>query len=156
MVNQKVKEEIQKALDVSMDEITNIRTFGGMTNLNYKVSIREKDYVVRMPGAGTDEFINRSEEKKNLELGAVLGINPEQLYFNTETGLKITRMIPDAETLTPRMTKKEEIMKMVTSVLNILHHSELKMNNSFELFNLMEKYEKIARGANGVFFEGFE
>lgn len=154
--SEEVKKQIQRALDVSPDEIKGIQAFGGMTNLNYRVSIGAEDFVVRMPGAGTEEFIDRSEEKENLELGAALGINPDQLYFNTETGLKITAMISNAETLTPRMTKKEEIMKMVTANLRILHQSPVKMKNSFDLFGLMEKYEKIARGANGIFFDGFE
>lgn len=156
MKSEIVREQIQKALEVPSDEIKNIYAFSGMTNLNYRVSIGQEDFVVRMPGAGTDEFINRSEEKENLELGTALGINPEHLYFNADTGLKITKMIPNAETLTPRMTKKEEIMKMVTSIFLTLHQSNVKMNNRFELFELMEKYEQIARNANGVFFEGFD
>jgi len=62
-----------------------------------------------MAGDVTDEFNNRAEESGNFELGASLEINLEQLYFNVETGLEITRLIPDAETLTPRMTIMEGI-----------------------------------------------
>lgn len=154
--NKKVKALIQQVLEVPSDEIRNIKPFGGMTNLNYSACIGSEEYVVRVPGAGTEAFINRAEEKENLDLGAALGINPEQLYFNTETGLKITKMIPNAETLTPCMTKQEDVMEMVTSILRTLHYAELTMKNTFDLFGLMEKYENIARDANGVFFDRFE
>ncbi|MDW0114030.1 winged helix-turn-helix transcriptional regulator [Sporosarcina saromensis] len=153
---ERLKKYIESALGVPCEDVHNIRAFGGMTNVNYRVTIGEDDLVVRMPGVGTEDFINRQEEKDNLILSAKIGINPEMIYFNAETGLKITRMIPDAETLTESMTKKENIMGMVTDVLLQLHNSEEKMKNDFELFRLMELYEGNIIKAGAAFYEGFE
>ena len=64
----KVVEVMKKALGVSESEITNIRPFGGMTNINYLASVGDEHYIVRMPGLGTKQLINRREEKKILKL----------------------------------------------------------------------------------------
>ena len=69
----KVVDIIQEALDVPSSKITNVHAMGGMTNINYQASIGNKNYIVRIPGAGTSQFINRKEEKRNLEIGVQLG-----------------------------------------------------------------------------------
>lgn len=152
----KVVEIMKEILGVAESEITNIQPFGGMTNINYRASAGGEQYIVRIPGLGTEQFINRNEEKRNLEIGVQLGINPEHIYFNTETGLKITRMIPGAATLTPMMTKKKETMDKVTEVLRKLHHSDVPMGNSFRLYELMDHYEHNALEENVTFYPNFE
>ena len=60
----KVVEIIKESLDVSESEITKVQTMGGMTNINYQATVRNEKYIVRIPGAGTEQFINRNEEQK--------------------------------------------------------------------------------------------
>lgn len=147
---------VTEALGVSELAITNIQAMGGMTNINYKFSIRNEHYIVRIPGLGTEQLINRQEEKRNLEIGVQLGINPEHIYINPETGVKITRVIPAAITLTQAATKKEEMMRKVTGVLRKLHSSDVQMGNRFNLYALMDHYENKAIEENVQFFPHFE
>lgn len=144
-----------KALGVEKSDIMNIRPVGGMTNINYEVSIGNDRYIVRLPGLGTELFINRQEEKNNLQIGTELGINPEEIFFDTDTGLKITRLIPGAKTLTITMTKKYAVMKAVTKTFRKLHLGKIKMENSFNLYKLMEKYEAIAEKEEVQFYPHF-
>jgi len=74
-----VAEILKEVLDVSESEITNVQALGGMTNINYQASVSNEQYIVRIPGLGTDQLINRREEKNNLEIGVQLGINPEHM-----------------------------------------------------------------------------
>ncbi|MCZ2258551.1 choline kinase family protein [Sporosarcina sp. G11-34] len=151
----KVAEILTEVLDVSESEITNVQPFGGMTNINYLASVSNEHYIVRIPGVGTDQLINRREERNNLEIGVQLGINPEHIYIDTETGLKVTRMIPGAVTLTQSATKEEATMKKVTSVLRRLHCSGVQMGNQFKLYELMGLYEKNAVVENAQFYPHF-
>ena len=153
---EKLTELIKEVLQLPEAEVEIISTLGGMTNINYLASINSNRYIVRVPGNGTGDFINRREEKVNLELAAALGINPEHIYLNVESGLKITREIKDAKTLTPQTAKNDETMRMVTETFQKLHRSTSKMNNRFELFTLMDKYEMLALRENAQFFNGHE
>ena len=147
---------VREVLQSPEAEVKNIIKMGGMTNMNYQVTINSRNYVVRLPGNGTGEFINRKEEKDNLEFSYTLGINPELLYFDVETGLKITEKIVDATTLTKDLAKKAEVMAKVIQVFQTLHTSKVQMKNRFDLFRLMNGYEQLAFAEKVTFFDGFE
>lgn len=146
---------VKNALDLPNADIKNLGSTGGMTNLNYLVSIDSENYIVRVPGRGTEKFINRVEEKSNLELGSGLGINPKVVYFNVNTGLKITEKIKGAQKITNKNANSEEVMESVSVILRKLHDSNSAMKNDFNLFKLMDIYEELGVKAGARIFEGF-
>jgi thiamine kinase-like enzyme/choline kinase/predicted transcriptional regulator len=150
-----LKNSIAEALSINIASITEIKPFGGMTNKNYKVMIDDDEYVVRVAGNGTEKMINRHEEKLNSELTYKIGINPPQLYFNVETGMKIVRMIPNAETLNPKTAKRPDNLTLVGRTLSKLHNSNIIMENQFNVFNTLDQYENLLKETGGNFFEDY-
>lgn len=151
-----IKSHLMEALDIAYEDIEDIQPFGGMTNKNFKVVIKGKDYVLRIPGNGTESMINRKEEKYNAALASELGLDTELLYFNEETGVKIAELIPDAETLTPKMAKWQDIMLKTTANFRKLHLSNVQFANRFDVFEKMEEYERLMAEANGQPYEHYE
>ncbi|MBU3209290.1 NTP transferase domain-containing protein [Clostridium algidicarnis] len=150
-----IKASIVKALDIDENEISNIIPSGGMTNKNYKVDIKDETYVLRIAGAGTDDMINRIEEKRNSILASSLKIDTEILCLDEVSGLKIAKFIRNAETLTGESSKKEENMKLTTAILKKLHTSGLKFENTFDVFEKIELYENLLEKAQGKNFEDY-
>jgi thiamine kinase-like enzyme/choline kinase/predicted transcriptional regulator len=150
-----LKSLISDALHIKIDDITEIKPFGGMTNKNYKIAIKGENYVVRIPGNGTQNIINRSEEKYNSELASQLGINPKQLYFNEANGMKITAFIPNAETLNAKTAKREDHLILVANIFKTLHQSKAQMKNTFNVFEKIKHYEELAIHSNAIFFEDY-
>ena len=66
-----------------------ISTLGSITNLNYKVEIGDKKFVLRVPGENPD-LINRLSEGYNEKLIQSIGISLPLIVFEEETGLKIS------------------------------------------------------------------
>lgn len=153
---EKLTSIIRDALQLPNAEVEIMGISGGMTNLNYLVVIDSVQYIVRIPGNGTTDFIDRTVEKENLELGSALGINPSLRYFNINTGLKITERIKNAITLTTDVSRDEEIMKKVADIFNTLHYSNEVMSTHFKLFEMMEMFEDLALEAGAAFYDGFE
>lgn len=151
-----IKLHLVEAMGVSIEDIQKIEPFGGMTNKNYKVTIKEEEYVLRLPGNGTEKMINRYEEKVNSTLASRLGIDTELIYFNEETGVKIAKLIPNAETLNPTTAKREDHMRLTTSVLKKLHQSGAEMENQFDVFAKMVEYEQLLQEVNGKMYEPYE
>ncbi|MCZ2260287.1 choline/ethanolamine kinase family protein [Sporosarcina sp. G11-34] len=151
-----LKDTIREALKLPNAEIENIGISGGMTNLNYHVLIDSVSYIVRVPGNGTKDIINRVEEKENLELGTAIGINPELRYFNVNTGLKITKKIENARTVTKNIAENEGFMKSIAVIFRRLHKSNKVMGNKFKLFEMMTTYENLGLVAGAELFDGFE
>lgn len=150
------KQNLVQALSIKAEDITEVKPFGGMTNKNYKVTISGEDFVVRVAGTGTDEMINRSDEKVNSKLGADLGLYPELLYFDDRTGLKIARLIPNAETLNPKTAKRQDNLNLVNEVFKTLHHSGIEMKNHFDIFGKLAQYEQLNMKVGGTFYDDYE
>ena len=152
-----IKKIVCEALKVKEDDITEVTPAGGMTNKNYRICVKDTRYILRVAGAGTDRMINRNTEMFNSAIASEKGFNVEVPYFNLETGVKISKFIENAETLTHRSIKKEENLKQVTKILRELHEcKDFHMDNEFNMFRELEKYEDILKKDNGEFFEDYD
>lgn len=150
-----LKEIICNCMHISIDRINSILPIGGMTNKNYKIEIDNEFYVLRVPGNATKEMISREDEVKNAVYANEVGIDSELVYFNEESGVKISRFIENAETLSPESTKKQSNMIMVCDILRKLHKYDKKMENDFNIYSKIDKYEKLANEVNATFFEDY-
>lgn len=151
-----IKDKLINILDIKEDDIYKVEAVGGMTNKNYLANIRGIDYILRIPGISTESMINRSNEKRNSKLAFKLGIDTEILYFNEDTGIKISKFINNSETLSPRTAKIEENMELTTSILRKLHNSNIKFENEFNVFDEIKKYELLLKQMNSYNFQDYE
>ena len=140
---QEIKNLLTSILDIKLVDIDEIEVLGGMTNKNYLVVINNKKYVLRIAGAGTTSIINRYSEKINAKEVSKIGVDKELIYFNEETGIKISEYIEKAETLNPETSKKNENLLLTSNLLRKLHTSDINFENRFNVFNEIEKYENL-------------
>lgn len=150
-----LKEIISSCMDININDIKDISPIGGMTNKNYKIFVKDNFYVLRVPGNGTEEMISRSDEIKNAVYANKVGVDAELIYFNEDSGIKISKFIENAETLSPDAAKKQHNMELVSGVLRKLHNCTEVMNNNFDIYGKIEKYEELAKEANGKFFDDY-
>jgi thiamine kinase-like enzyme len=137
----KVKELLQKVLKT--DEYEDISRMGGLTNHTYKVTLKnKKEYVVRIPGEGTEEIIVRNDEKVSTELACSLGIDAELLYFGSD-GSKVTAYIENAITMSADTLKEPHRIKQVAEIFKKLHSCGTDTKVPFEVFEMAASYEKV-------------
>ena len=85
-----VKEDIPEIFDLlqkaaGSDACVLIERMGGLTNHTYHAVLEDgREYVVRIPGEGTEEMIVRSDEKISTELACRLDIDAQMLYFGDD------------------------------------------------------------------------
>ena len=124
-------------------EISAIQRLGGLTNHTYRVSlVSGNEYVVRIPGPGTEALINRSDEKISTELASRLGIDTKLLYFG-EDGSKLSCYIKNAITMTAELMRKPEVIPQIADVLHKIHYSGVNTGVNFDVFDIAAKYEGI-------------
>ena len=150
-----IKSMLADSLDVEINKIGNIEPVGGMTNKNFKVNINKEDYILRIPGNGTEEMINRKGEKYNTKVVSKLGLDTDILYFNEFNGIKLSKYINNAETINPKTAKREENMKLITSILKKLHNSGETFETKFNVFDKIEEYEVLLEESGGKTFEDY-
>ncbi len=122
---------------------SSIKRMGGLTNYTYHVAVEDgKEYVVRLPGEGTEALINRSEEKISTKLACDLDLDAECLYFG-EDGSKVTAYIPDAVTMSADSLKEELHIRQIAEIFQRLHTSGVNTGVAFDVFDMAAAYENI-------------
>ncbi|MBL8776174.1 MAG: phosphotransferase [Acidimicrobiales bacterium] len=72
---------------------------GGMTNRNYRVDTVSGSFAVRLPGSGSDAYIDRAAEAHNARRAADLGLNCEVLHLDAD-GTMVCRFV-EGEVVAP-------------------------------------------------------
>lgn len=108
------------------EDIINFRNVSeGMTNTSFIFRIDGIDYIYRHPGDGTENIINRKNEKNSLIKAKEIGVDPTYIYADVNEGWKISLFIPEFRE--PEYSSFEDSKKII-SVLRKLHASEIKLD----------------------------
>ena len=140
---------ICQALGARPDEVTNITLLKkGMTNRSFLFSCKDKKYIMRIPGEGTDQLINRRQEAAVYQTIAGRKICDEIAYINPESGYKITEYLEGARVCN---AEHEDDLQKCMKKLREFHGQKLKVDHSFELFGQMEYYESLWEGTPSAY-----
>lgn len=124
-----------------------IRRLGGLTNLVFAVDHAGGQVVLRLPGKGTEEYINRASEAQAAAEAARGGVSPEVLYADPVTGVMVTRLVDGAVTMSPENFKSiAGAPARAGEVFRRLHRSGATFNFRFELFSMIDEYLKVLAG----------
>jgi thiamine kinase-like enzyme len=120
-----------------------VARLGGLTNRVYQLS----SAVLRVPGKGTEEYINRANEAVAARLAAEAHVSPDVIYADVTTGFMVTRMISNAVTMSPELFKtRMGSPARAGAVFRKLHTSGGVFPFRFELFAMIDDYLKILSG----------
>lgn len=140
---------ICEALGAQQNEVTNITVLKkGMTNRSFLFSCKDKKYIMRIPGEGTDQLINRRQEAAVYQTIAGRRICDEIAYINPENGYKITEYLEGARVCD---AENEEDLQKCMKKLREFHGQKLKVDHSFDLFGQMEYYESLWEGTPSAY-----
>lgn len=140
---------ITDVLNVSDKELFDIEVLKkGMTNRSFLFSCHNKKYIMRIPGEGTNQLVNREEEARVYRVIGNRGICDDIVYINPSNGYKITVYLDGARVCNP---KNEEDLKKCMSKLREFHSLNLKVEHIFDLFKQLEFYETLWKGAPSIY-----
>ncbi len=135
---------IAGALGVETDLITDITVLKkGMTNRSFLFSCAGKKYIMRIPGEGTDQLINRSQEAAVYRTINEHKLCDDVLYIDPENGYKLTAFLNDARNCDPECY---DDVRACMKKLRQFHEMGLKVEHEFDLFGQIEYYESLWDG----------
>lgn len=146
---------IPRFSDISNDEVR-IERLGGLTNLVHKVVTPHDEIVVRIPGEGTEEYIDRAVEATNAAAAYRAGVAPEVLWVDASSGIMVTRNVPGITTMTPELFKSRAgSPTRAGKALAKLHRSGESFDFRFELFAMIENYLEVLSTKDVQLPEGY-
>ena len=135
---------ICQALDVRQDEITDITVLKkGMTNRSFLFSSKGKKYIMRIPGEGTEQLIDRKKEAAVYRTIDGKKICDDIAYINPENGYKITEFLEGARVCDPE--NPDDVAKCMKR-LRRFHEMKLQVEHTFDIFGQIEFYETLWNG----------
>lgn len=142
-------EIIEKALGVKQSEITDITVLKkGMTNRSFRFNACGKKYIMRIPGEGTDQLINRKEEAAVYRVIKDKNICDNVIYIDPDNGYKITEFLDGARVCDPlNVDDLKECMKRLRN----FHEMRLRVDHRFDIFAQILFYESLWEGRPSVY-----
>jgi len=129
-----------------------IERLGGLTNLVYRVG----EHCLRVPGKGTEEYIDRANEAVAAREAARAGVSPEVLYADADSGLMVTRFVDGTRTMDPDAFKSRSgAPTRAGQVFRKLHTSGAVFPFHFDLFQMIDEYLGILSTKDVALPEGY-
>jgi thiamine kinase-like enzyme len=123
---------------------------GGITNHNFLVTVEGEPgtpgvgrFVLRIPGDGTDTFIDRAREHRNHVAAAATGVTPPVLHL-VQPGYCTVVPFIRGETMHPETIAghPERVEKIVAAIRT--YHDEAVFDNEIRVFDMIREYIRMA------------
>ncbi|HWA18699.1 MAG TPA: choline/ethanolamine kinase family protein [Devosia sp.] len=133
-----------------------IARLGGLTNRVFRIGLADQSLCLRLPGAGTEAYINRTNEAQAARAAAAAGVSPEVLHAAPGSGIMLTRFIEGATTMSPAFFKSRPgSPARAGAVFRKLHESGARFDSRFELFAMVDDYLKFLAGKPVALPDGY-
>ncbi len=138
-----------KKLGVKQSDIKNITVLKkGMTNRSFLFSVGDDKYIMRIPGEGTSQLIDRDMEADVYAAIEGKGICDDNVYLNPKNGYKITKFIDNSRNCDPL---DQNDLDLCMKKLRGFHDMKLKVPHTFDIFAHIDYYESLWNGAPSVY-----
>lgn len=142
-------EIIAKEFDCRADDIVDIEVLKkGMTNRSFLFSVNDEKYIMRIPGEGTDQLINRQQEAEVYKTISGLEICDDPVYINPKNGYKITKYINNVRCCDPENIND---LRCCMSKLRTFHSMNLKVKHEFDIYGQIDFYESLWDGQPSIY-----
>ncbi|MFW5681307.1 MAG: phosphotransferase [Pseudomonadota bacterium] len=129
---------------------------GGLTNLVYHLQPDGEDVVLRIPGKGTEAYIDRAVEAHNARAAAAAGVGAEVLFVDDRDGLMLLRHLP-GRTMSPALFQEDDAaVERAGVALARMHRSGEAFRFRFELFAMIDDYLKVLADLPITLPEGYD
>lgn len=137
---------IEKILKTDLNGINNIKVLKkGMTNRSFFFENKSEKYIMRIPGKGTDELIDRKDEYEVYQVLNETDWTEKILYLNSKNGYKLSKFINDAHNCDPNNVSQ---VNKCMQLLRRLHASKYRVNHHFNLYQQINFYEGLRKSSS--------
>jgi len=151
-IEELVQEKLRQVFHDESVVFDKSRFAGGLTNYNYIMDIKGTEYVIRQPGVMTEQMIDRRVERINNNIAAEFGVNSRCVYFDENSGIKISRYIINSQTVAHADPCAPKNLEAVSKLMKKIHSVPKHFSNRFIWQMELDKYERIIQQLHGELF----
>ena len=130
---------IRKVFNVSYEEIQNITVIKkGLTNRSFIFTVHGVRYVMRVPGEGTESFVDRTTEGLVYDLLRGNNVCEDNIYFDSKKGYKITKYLENCREC--NFNDPKDVSRCMQLIRRV-HEKKFRIPVPFDLWETVEYYE---------------
>jgi thiamine kinase-like enzyme len=123
---------------------------GGKTNINWKVTVDGSSYFVKVPGVGTESFIDRKNCHEANLIAQKESIGPEVFHFFPDSGVEIFSWIHDCVPMKfGDVFDANKFYKMIDTAKKFHNHAQLAMPLQQTAFEQTKNMLQMSRELGG-------
>lgn len=135
---------LAKLFGVTVTDIKEISVLKkGMTNRSFLFSCLGTKYIMRIPGEGTDQLIDREQEAAVYRAIEGKGLCDDLICLDPSTGYKVTKFIEGVRACDPE--SRDDVIACMKK-LRAFHELDLKVPKAFDLYEKLAFYESLWGG----------
>ena len=136
-------------------EVGRIVRMTSLTNQSFKVSVDGRDYVVRIAGQGTEEYIDREVEEHAAQVAAQFGVGAPLVYYDREGGLQVTEFIENGAPMDADVLSDPQALERAGDAFRRLHTCGTPFLGRFDNFEKMDEYLGVLRRHDAQLPDGY-
>ena len=125
---------------------------GGITNINWRVTVSGEpcDYFIKIPGKGTEMFIDRRAAFEASQRAEALGIGPRMFDHLAAEGIEITEFINDRRACT-NVDFRDPAIRLAAIDTYRRFHTIAPLSLTKTVFDMIDEHIAQARELDGYF-----
>jgi thiamine kinase-like enzyme len=124
--------------------------------VNHLVEHDGAKFVLRIPGPGTSEYIDRRNEEVAARSAAAAGVNAEVVFFDATDGLMVTRFVDGAATMSAERFRDLDAVARAGRAFRELHTTAAPFGNDFDLFGMIDDYKRLLAEKGATLPDGYD
>lgn len=129
--------------------------YGGLTNENYRIVVDGYDGALfgKIPGPGTEKFIDRKTANSAAKAAAQIGISPQVYVFDQQSGIEISEFLTEYR---PATTRDFQNFEVATDAMDLYRkwHTTPKLPETKTMMDMVEEHLDQIR-ASGIDLPGW-
>ncbi|MCC8929066.1 MULTISPECIES: choline kinase family protein [Nocardiaceae] len=137
--------QVEKALAAIAEwegrNITYTPVPGGLMNSNWRITVdgKPKRYFMKLPGAGSESFIDRSLANEAARRAGALDIGPEVVLFDPVTGVEVIEFLEEYRACTNGDLKRPEVPLGIIDLYRVLHSGD-QLSVTKTIFDMIDEH----------------
>lgn len=130
---------------------------GGINNRNWRIEVAgdERSYFLKVPGEGTEMFINRLTSNEAANNAYKLGIAPEVIHFDPTDGFEVHEFLDGYRASTTTDFTIPEIQEQVLQLYRTFHNGP-RLSETKTIFDLIDEHLDQARTLGAILPEDMD
>lgn len=130
---------LEKLPSWDFEDVVLHRISDGYTNINFRMECSRGEFFLKLPGAGTEAFIDRRVAHEAAAFAGESGIGPRVIYFDEHSGIEVSDFLTGYRSASFSSFADDEFVEQLIDLYRRWHQGPL-LSSTKTLFDMIDEH----------------